>query len=93
MDPELTALDALGLQPAGGRPQPQDACPAAHHESSLFTLVVLYGGCARVTAGPKRPHLGVCPGHTIPLQGKQGSRGCIHENDEAERMVEILNNF
>ena len=35
------------------------------------------GGCARVTAGPKRPHLGVCPGPNIPLQGRQGSRGCI----------------
>ena len=27
--------------------------------------------------GPKRPHLGVCPGPNIPLQGRQGSRGCI----------------
>ena len=35
------------------------------------------GGCARVTAGPKKPHLGVCPGPNIPLQGRQGSRGCI----------------
>ena len=35
------------------------------------------GGCARVTAGPKRPHLGVCLGLDIPLQGRQGSRGCI----------------
>ena len=35
------------------------------------------GGCARVTAGPKRPHLGVCPVPNIPLQGRQGSRGCI----------------
>ena len=35
------------------------------------------GGCARVTAGPKRPHLGVYPGPNIPLQGRQGSRGCI----------------
>ena len=35
------------------------------------------GGCARVTAGPKRPHLGVCPGPNIPLKGRQGSRGCI----------------
>ena len=35
------------------------------------------GGCARVSAGPKRPHLGVCPGPNIPLQGTQGSRGCI----------------
>ena len=32
---------------------------------------------SRVTAGPKRPHLGVCPGPNIPLQGRQGSRGCI----------------
>ena len=35
------------------------------------------GGCARVSAGPKRPHLGVCPGPNIPLQGRQGSWGCI----------------
>ena len=35
------------------------------------------GGCARVTAGRKRPDLGVCPGPYIPLQGRQGSRGCI----------------
>ena len=33
--------------------------------------------CARVTAGLKRPHQGVCPGPNIPLQGRQGSRGCI----------------
>ena len=26
------------------------------------------GGCGRVTAGPKRPHLGVCPGPDIPLK-------------------------
>ena len=29
---------------------------------------------ARVTAGPKRPHLSVCPGPNFPLQGRQGSR-------------------
>ena len=29
------------------------------------------GDCARVTAWPKRPHLGVCPGPNIPLQGPQ----------------------
>ena len=33
--------------------------------------------CARVTARPKRPHVGVCPGPNIPLQGRQESRGCI----------------
>ena len=46
-------------------------------------------GCARVTAGPKRPHLGVCPGPSAPLQGRQGSRGCIPcspgESDLASR--------
>ena len=31
---------------------------------------------ARVTAGPMRPHLAVFPGPYIPLQGRQGSRGC-----------------
>ena len=35
------------------------------------------GDCPRVTAGPKRSHLGVCPGPNIPLQLRQGSRGCI----------------
>ena len=29
---------------------------------------------ARVTAGPKRRHLSVCPGPNFPLQGRQGSR-------------------
>ena len=24
------------------------------------------GGCAQVTAGPKRPHLGLCPGQLAP---------------------------
>ena len=43
------------------------------HSSSEGNL----GGSARVTAGPKRPHQGVCPGTNIPLQGRQGSRGCI----------------
>ena len=38
------------------------------------------GGCARVTAGPKRPHLVVCPGPNIPLKGRQGSRGCIPDS-------------
>ena len=41
------------------------------------------GGCARVTAGPKRPHLGVCPGPNIPLQGRQGSRGCTPGKEQA----------
>ena len=35
--PELTALTALGLRPAGSRRQPQDGRPVACHRSSLFT--------------------------------------------------------
>ena len=27
------------------------------------------GGCARVTAGPKRPHPGLCLGPNVPLKG------------------------
>ena len=32
---------------------------------------------ARVTAGPKRPHLGVCPGPHIPLQWPQLHDLCL----------------
>ena len=32
------------------------------------------GDCARVTAGQKRPNLGLCPGSNVALQGRQGSR-------------------
>ena len=35
-----------------------------------FELPGKAGGCARVTAGPKRPHLGLCPGPNVPLQGR-----------------------
>ena len=38
------------------------------------------GGCARVTAGPKRPHLGVCPGPSSTLKARQGSRVCTPES-------------
>ena len=40
-----------------------------------FELRGKAGGCARVTAGPKRPHLGVCPGPNSPLMGRQVSQG------------------
>ena len=38
------------------------------------------GGCTRVTAGPKRPHLGLCPGLKVPLKGRQGSRGGVPDS-------------
>ena len=44
-------------------------------------------GCARVTAGPKRPHLGVCPGPNIPLQGRQGPRGLPGESQGQRSLV------
>ena len=45
-----------------------------------FELRGKAGGCARVTAGPKRPHLGVCPRPNVPLKRRQGSRGCIPDS-------------
>ena len=38
------------------------------------------GGCARVTAGPKRPHLAGCPGPNTPLKGRQGPQGYIADS-------------
>ena len=46
------------------------------------------GGCARVTAGQNRPHLGLCPGHNVPLQGQQGSRGCMPDSPEVRPHLE-----
>ena len=38
------------------------------------------GDCARVTAGQKRPNLGLCPGSNVALQGRQGYRVCIPDS-------------
>ena len=45
------------------------------------------GGCAQVTAGQNRPHLGLCPGHNVPLQGRQASRGCIPDSPGESDLV------
>ena len=45
-----------------------------------FELRGKAGGCTRVTAGPKRPHLGLCPGPNVPLKGRQGSRGGVPDS-------------
>ena len=45
------------------------------------------GDCARVTAGQKRPNLGLCPGSNVALQGRQGSRGCIPDSPEESGLV------
>ena len=41
-----------------------------------FELWVRTGDCSRDTAGPNRPHLGLCPGPIVPLLGRQGPQGC-----------------
>ena len=45
-----------------------------------FELRGKAGCCARTTARPKRPHLGVCPGPNSPLKGRQGSRDCTPDS-------------
>ena len=56
------------------------------------------GEGARVTAGPKRPHLSVCPGPNFPLQGRQGAQGAshvapgksgLHVRGEGERVIAL----
>ena len=42
------------------------------------------------TAGQKRLHPGLCPGPNIPLQGRQGSRGCIPDSPEESGLVYTL---
>ena len=45
-----------------------------------FELRGKAGCCARITARPKRPHQGVCPGPNSPLKGRQGSRDCTPDS-------------
>ena len=45
-----------------------------------FELRGKAGGCTRVTAGSKRPHLGLCPGPNVPLKGRQGSQGGVPDS-------------
>ena len=45
------------------------------------------GDCSRVTSGQMRPHLCLCLGLNVPLQGRQGSRGCIPDSPEESGLV------
>ena len=45
------------------------------------------GGGARVTAGPKRPHLSVCPGPNFPLLGRKRSQHCILDSPGESGLV------
>ena len=42
-----------------------------------FELRVRTGDCSRDTAGPNRPHLGLCPGPNVPLLRRKQSQHCI----------------
>ena len=66
---------------------PASSCVGPGKPNFPFYLRGKAGGCARVTAGQKRPHLGVCPGHNIPLKGRQGSRGCILDSPVESGLV------
>ena len=50
-----------------------------------FELRGRVGDCSRVTAGKKRPHLGLCPGPNVSHQGRQGSpvRNQTHPGSQA----------
>ena len=53
------------------------SCVGPGKSNLPFELLGRAGDCSRVTEGQKRPHLGLFPGPNVPLQGRQGSRGCI----------------
>ena len=66
----------------------QGASRAAPGKSNLpFELQVRAGDCSRVTAGQNRAHLGLCPGTSFSLQGRQGSRGCIPDSPGESGLV------
>ena len=54
-----------------------------------------YRGCACVTAMPKRPPLGFCPGPKVPLQGRQGSRVAFqtHPRSQASSRGEAKDHY
>ena len=43
------------------------------------------------SSGQKRPHLSLCPGPNVPLQGRQRSRGCILDApEEYHRLISCM---
>ena len=62
--------------------------PVGPGKSNLpFELQVRAGDCSRVTAGQIRAHLGLCPGPSFSLQGRQGSWGCIPDSPGESGLV------
>ena len=77
-------LNKKGLKQEEGRNRPAPQFKSINSPALSFlhspTLTPIHdhwaGDCSRVTEGQKRPHLGLCPGPNIPLQGRQRSRVC-----------------
>ena len=63
------------------------SCVGPGKSNHPFELLGRAGGCARVTAGQRRPHLGLCPGPNVPLQGPQGSQVCIPASPRESGLV------
>ena len=63
------------------------SCVGPGKSNHPFELRGRAGGCARVTAGQRRPHLGLCPGPNVPLQGPQGSQVCIPDSPRESGLV------
>ena len=65
----------------------REAWHAAIHgvanESDTLGLRGKAGGGARVTAGQKKPHPGLCLGPNVPLKGRQGSQGGVPDSPGA----------
>ena len=63
------------------------SCVGPGKSNLPFELQVRAGDCSRVTAGQNRAHLGLCPGPSFSLQGRQGSRGCIPDSPGESGLV------
>ena len=56
------------------------SCVGPGKSNLPFELREGAGDCSRVNAGQKRPHLGLCSGPNVLLQGRQVSWVCIPDS-------------
>ena len=66
---------------------PSHCCVVPRKSILPFEVRGTAGDCSRVTSGQMRPHLCLCLGPNVPLQGRQGSRGCIPDSPEESGLV------
>ena len=57
------------------------------NHNKLWKILKEMGIPSRDTAGPNRPHLGLCPGPNVPLLGRQRSRHCILDSPGESGLV------